>query len=144
MSSAIQENTTTPPTIKGATATKVDPTVRKDVKQPKSLPAPNSDFYELAETLPAEELGVVKQVRAFMETKVTPIITKYWVDDAFPFELLPALKELNIGATAVGTGLNAGDAATWGIPAISLNGDGFSGIGDNTDGPYVIQDNASK
>jgi hypothetical protein len=27
--------------------------------------------------LPAEELAVVKQVRAFMETKVAPIITKY-------------------------------------------------------------------
>jgi len=40
------------------------------------LPAPNSDFYELAETLPAEELAVVKQVRAFMETQVAPIITK--------------------------------------------------------------------
>ena len=39
-------------------------------------------------------------------------------------------------------GLNPGDASTWGIPAISLNGDGFSGIGDNTDGPYVIQDNS--
>jgi hypothetical protein len=47
---------------------------------------------------------------------------------------------------AVGTlgipGLNPGDPATWGIPAISINGDGFSGIGDNTDGPYVIQDNS--
>ena len=39
-------------------------------------------------------------------------------------------------------GLNPGDSATWGIPAISLNGDGFSGIGDSTDGPYVIQDNS--
>ena len=39
-------------------------------------------------------------------------------------------------------GLNPGDPATWGIPAISLNGDGFSGIGDNTDGPYVIKDNS--
>jgi len=38
-------------------------------------------------------------------------------------------------------GLQAGAPATWGIPAISLNGDGFSGIGDNTDGPYVIQNN---
>ena len=33
--------------------------------QPKPLPAPNSDFYQLAETLPPEELAVVKQVRAF-------------------------------------------------------------------------------
>src|SRR6201994_66023 len=66
-------------------------------KATKPLPAPNSDFYELAETLPAEELAVVKQVRTFMESKVAPIITKYWVEDAFPFELLPAIKELNIG-----------------------------------------------
>ena len=66
---------------------------RKEIKQHKPLPAPNSDFYELVETLPAEELAIVKQVRVFMETKVAPIITKYWVDDAFPFELLPSLKE---------------------------------------------------
>jgi Carboxypeptidase regulatory-like domain len=46
-----------------------------------------------------------------------------------------------VGALAI-PGLNAGDPATWGIPAISLNGDGLSGIGDNTDGPYVIQDNS--
>jgi hypothetical protein len=39
-------------------------------------------------------------------------------------------------------GLQPGLPATWGIPAISLNGDGFSGIGDNTDGPYVIQNNS--
>ena len=38
-------------------------------------------------------------------------------------------------------GLQPGAPATWGIPAISINGDGFSGIGDNTDGPYVIQNN---
>ena len=35
-------------------------------RKPVSLPAPNSDFYELVETLPAEELAIVKQVRAFM------------------------------------------------------------------------------
>ena len=68
-------------------------------RKPVSLPAPNSDFYELVETLPAEELAIVKQVRTFMETKVAPIITKYWVEDAFPFEILPAIKELNIGGS---------------------------------------------
>ena len=61
-------------------------TPTKEIK--KALPQPNSDFYQLAETLPADELAVVKQVRAFMETKVAPIITKYWVEDSFPFELL--------------------------------------------------------
>jgi len=69
----------------------------KETKQPKQLPPPNSDFYEVYETLNAEELATLKQVRGFMETKVAPIITKYWAEDAFPFELLPAFKELNIG-----------------------------------------------
>ena len=32
-------------------------------RKPASLPAPNSDFYELVETLPAEELAVVKHFR---------------------------------------------------------------------------------
>src|SRR5216683_453794 len=61
------------------------------------LPAPNSDFYEVTESLNAEELKLLKQVRQFMETSVAPIITKYWADDAFPFEVLPALRDLKIG-----------------------------------------------
>jgi alkylation response protein AidB-like acyl-CoA dehydrogenase len=36
-----------------------------------------------------------------MESKVAPIINKYWIEDAFPFELLPAVKELNIGGLNV-------------------------------------------
>ena len=47
-----------------------------------SLPAPNSSFYDLIETLTAEELTVVKQVRTFMETKIAPIITKHRNDPA--------------------------------------------------------------
>jgi alkylation response protein AidB-like acyl-CoA dehydrogenase len=71
-------------------------TERKEIKQPKPLPVPNSDFYEFAEMLPAEELAIVKKVREYMETKVQPIINKYWAEDSFPFELLPSFKELNI------------------------------------------------
>src|SRR5260370_33304858 len=72
---------------------------------PKPLPVPNSDFYGLAETLPAEDLATIKQVRAFMETKVAPIITKSWVEDSVPFEILPAMKEPNLG----GVGLEGND-----------------------------------
>ena len=68
----------------------------KPVKAPKPLPAPNSDFYEVYETLAPEELATVKRVRAFMEAKVDPVVTKYWVDDAFPFELLPGFRDLKI------------------------------------------------
>jgi len=65
-------------------------------KELKPLPPPNSDFYEFAADLPADELAIVKKVRAYMETNVAPIINKYWAEDSFPFELLPSFKELNI------------------------------------------------
>ena len=88
----------------------------------KPLPAPNSDFYRLAETLPPEELAVVKQVRAFMESKVAPIITKYWADDAFPFELLPAFKELNLGGVGMqGYECRGGSALLFGLVAMEMS-----------------------
>jgi alkylation response protein AidB-like acyl-CoA dehydrogenase len=90
-------------------------------KPQKPLPAPNSDFFELVETLPAEELAVVKQVRTFMETKVAPIITKYWIEDSFPFELLPALKELNLGGVGLqGYGCRGGSGLLAGLVAMEM------------------------
>jgi len=91
------------------------------ITMPKPLPAPNSDFYELAETLPPEELAVVKQVRTFMEAKVAPIITKYWVEDAFPFELLPTIQELNIGGAGLkGYGCRGGSGLLAGLIAMEM------------------------
>src|SRR6202795_4667128 len=92
----------------------------KEIKKT-ALPPPNSDFYELAETLPAEELAVVKQVRTFMETKVAPIITKYWVEDSFPFELLPTIKELNIGGVGMhGYECRGGSVQLFGLIAMEM------------------------
>src|SRR5882724_642255 len=88
---------------------------------PKRLPPPNSDFYELYETLSADELATVKRVRAFMETKVAPVITDYWVRDAFPFELLPAIKELGIGGLAMhGYGCVGGSLGLLGLVAMEV------------------------
>ena len=93
----------------------------KLITMAKPLPPPNVDFYELAETLPAEEQAVLKQVRTFMETKVAPIITKYWVEDAFPFELLPAIKELNIGGVGMkGYGCRGGSGLLFGLIAMEM------------------------
>jgi alkylation response protein AidB-like acyl-CoA dehydrogenase len=93
----------------------------KTVKPPKPLPAPNSDFYELYETLAPEELATVKRVRAFMEAKVEPVVTKYWVDDAFPFELLPAVKELGIGGLGMqGYGCAGGSVALLGFVLMEI------------------------
>ncbi len=107
-----------------ATATKPSDQSTKaktGARQPKPLPAPNSDFYQLAETLSADELALLKQVRAFMETKVAPIINKYWVEDSFPFELLPAFKELNIGGLGMnGYECRGGGALLFGLIAMEM------------------------
>src|SRR5215472_2055394 len=93
----------------------------KDVKLPKPLPPPNSDFYQLAETLPPEELATLKQVGSFMESKVAPIINKYWIEDSFPFELLPAFKELNLGGRGIQCyGCRGGSALLTGLVAMEM------------------------
>jgi hypothetical protein len=38
-------------------------------------------------------------------------------------------------------GLSAGSPVTWGVPSMTFSGDGFSALGDSSDGPYQIQDN---
>jgi len=115
----IQEN---PADIKRETTKAASAAVKKDIRPSKPLPAPNSDFYELAETLPAEELAVLKQVRAFMESKVAPIINKYWDEDSFPFELLPAIKELGIGGLGMkGYGCRGGSALLFGLVAMEMS-----------------------
>src|SRR5262245_1987299 len=93
----------------------------KDAKPAKPLPAPNSDFYEFARDLPAEDMAVVKKVRAYMETKVQPIINKYWAEDAFPFELLPSYKELGIAGLGLkGYGCPPGSHLLFGLVALEI------------------------
>ena len=70
---------------------------------PRPLPVPHGDFYEIEGTLSSDERAILEKVRAFMADKVAPIINDYWVRDAFPFELIEPLKDLDIG------GLNVGD-----------------------------------
>src|SRR5580658_9444670 len=104
-----------------AVAAPVAATAATIKKAPKPLPAPNSDFYYLYETLSAEELATVKRVRTFMEAKVAPVITKYWVDDAFPFELLPGVKELGIGGLGMqGYGCAGGSEALLGFVLMEI------------------------
>src|SRR6204780_391019 len=94
---------------------------RIEIAQPKKLPTPNSDFYQLVEALSTEELAIVKEVRAFMESKVAPVINKYWAEDAFPFELLPGLKALNIGGLGLsGYGCKGGSQKLFGFVAMEL------------------------
>src|SRR5262245_13593039 len=87
----------------------------------KQLPTPNSDFYHFAETLSGDERAILQKVRTFMESKVAPIINKYWVEDAFPFEVLPAFKELNIGGLGYeGYGCAGGSQLLVGLVGIEM------------------------
>src|ERR1700751_1624841 len=90
-------------------------------QQLKPLPVPNSDFYQLVDVLTPEEKAIVKKVRTYMETKVQPVINKYWADDAFPFELLPSFKELGIyGLGFKGYGCPGGSQKLFGFVAMEL------------------------
>ena len=58
-----------------------------------------------------EELATLNQVRAFLKEKVAPVINEYWVEDAFPVELLPEFPKLNIGGLGLeGYGWRSGRA----------------------------------
>jgi glutaryl-CoA dehydrogenase len=103
------------------TATEAAPRAAKKDGARKPLPAPNSDFYQLVDVLNAKELALVKKVRAYMETKVAPIINKYWSEDAFPFELLPSFKELGLGGLGFeGYGCAGGNQKLFGFVAMEL------------------------
>ena len=85
------------------------------------LPQPSVDFYGLADTLPAEERATLRQVREFMQSQVAPVINEYWAEDAFPFDLLPALRDLKVmGAGLEGYGCRGGSALLFGLIAMEM------------------------
>jgi hypothetical protein len=57
---------------------------KRAVHQPRQLPPPNSDFYELYETLNSDELATVKRVRAFMEAKLRLLLRNTGWKTPFP------------------------------------------------------------
>ena len=104
-----------------AVATSVGAAVAPAKKSAKPIPAPNSDFYQLTDVLTADEKATVDKVRAYMETAVKPIINKYWSDDAFPFELLPSFKKLQLGGLGYeGYGCAGGSQKLFGFVAMEL------------------------
>jgi hypothetical protein len=90
--------------------------VTQDVKQPE-LPASDVDLQELAKTQPVEKLSTLKQVRDFLQGKVAPGIN-YRAKDVFPFDLLPAIKDMNLtGAGLPGHGCPGRSALLFGVIA---------------------------
>ena len=90
-------------------------------KAPVKLPEPDSDFYSIRQILSAPEQELLGKVRSFMETAVAPIATKYWAEDAFPFEIIPGLRELNIaGLGFMGYGCPGGSTLLDGFIAMEI------------------------
>ncbi len=88
---------------------------------PSVLPEPNGDFYQVTEYLTDAERGRLKQVRAFMEAKVAPVINKYWAEDAFPFDILPGIRDLGIvGLGYEGYGCAGGSTLLAGFVAMEI------------------------
>src|ERR1700755_3444190 len=96
-------------------------TVASRSAAPKPFPVPDGDFYQLIDLLTPEEKAVLKKVRTYMETKVQPVINKYWSDDAFPFELLPSFKEVGIGGLGfLGCGCAGGGPKAFGFVSVGV------------------------
>ena len=70
------------------------------IMTPKALPQANGDFYAISTILSEEDQALVRRVRAFMESEVTPIINHYWTREEFPFQLIPGLAALGIVGTS--------------------------------------------
>jgi glutaryl-CoA dehydrogenase len=85
------------------------------------LPKPDSDFYQMTASLTESDREVLRRVRTFMEGQVAPIINKYWAEDSFPFEILPAIRDLNIAGTGYeGYGCPGGTTLLTGFIAMEM------------------------
>jgi len=87
-----------------------------------SLPEPNGNFFQITDCLSEAERAKLKEVRAFMEARIAPVINKFWEEDAFPFDLLPAgVRDLNIaGLGYEGYGCAGGSTKFAGFVAMEI------------------------
>ena len=65
-----------------------------------TIPQVESDFYNILVTISEEDQALVRRVRAFLESEVTPIINHYWTREEFPHQLIPGLAALGIVGTS--------------------------------------------
>src|SRR5580698_7591750 len=86
-----------------------------------TLPKPNGDFYQVTECLSAADQAILRKVRAFMESQVAPVINKHWLEDSFPFDLVPDFRDLKIaGAGYEGYGCAGGSTLLAGFIAMEI------------------------
>ena len=85
------------------------------------LPKPNGDFYQVTESLNESERAILQKVRTFMESKVAPVINQYWLEDSFPFDLVPGIRDLQVaGMGYQGYGCAGGSTLLAGFVAMEF------------------------
>lgn len=86
----------------------------------------HSDFFLMNSLLSGREAATQKRVRAFVDSKVLPVINDYWERAEFPEELIPGLRDLGIVGTSItGYGCPGMSPLEVGITAMELSrGDG--------------------
>ena len=73
----------------------------------KERPPVNGDFYDIEGLLEEDECRVMKDVRAFMEEEVEPVINEYWMRDETPIDLLrDGLRKIDLPTLIYGEDLN--------------------------------------
>jgi glutaryl-CoA dehydrogenase len=79
------------------------------------------DFYHLQDTLPQEDRELLSDLRAFLESRVAPVISDYWNRAEFPHDLLPELGKLGVvGVAYDGYGFRGRSALLDGFVALEL------------------------
>jgi len=108
-------------TVKQKVMSNTETLIKSKTEAVHLLPKPNADFYQLTDTLNDEEREKLEEVRAFVKTKVAPIINKYWAEDSFPFEIVPGFRDLRIaGSGYEGYGCAGGSTLLTGFIAMEL------------------------
>ncbi len=67
--------------------------------QERPAPPVNGDFFDIAALLTDRQRAIQVRVRRFMEDDVAPIMNEHWSRDAFPRELIPKLRALDLMRT---------------------------------------------
>jgi glutaryl-CoA dehydrogenase len=94
----------------------------KPTRKPDYVPPPiEGDFYRIAAVLNDSERALLKRVREFTEGVIAPVIEDYWSRDAFPFEIIPKMAEVDIGGVGYqGYGAAGGSWLLNGLVAMEL------------------------
>ncbi|TFD19540.1 acyl-CoA dehydrogenase family protein [Cryobacterium sp. TMS1-13-1] len=67
-----------------------------DAPSPEFYTGPTTDFFSYQDFLTVDEQNLVATARAVFEREIRPVVAEHWNNETFPFEIIPALSNLNL------------------------------------------------